>query len=83
MRSLIAGVLALLMVGCCGNLSRETAYHDGVKQYAIESGLLSEYEAYVKADPKLKDDTKKIRVGTATEFRKLIDTEEGSLKKDR
>jgi hypothetical protein len=57
MRSLIAGVLALFMVGCCGSLSRESANHDGVKQYTLESGMTSEYEAYVKADPKLKDDT--------------------------
>jgi len=81
MRSLIAGVLALLMVGCCGNLSREAAYHDGVKEYTLKSGMTDEYEAYVKADPKLKDDTKKIRLGTATGLRKLIAQEEESLKK--
>jgi len=83
MRSLIAGVLALFMVGCCGSLSRESAYHDGVKQYTLEAGMTSEYEAYVKADPKLKDDTKKIRLGTAQGLRKLIAQEEESLKKDK
>ena len=83
MRSLIAGVLALFMVGCCGSLSREAAYHDGVKQYAIESGMTAEYEAYVAADPKLKEETKKIRLGTATGLKKLIAQEEESLKKDK
>jgi hypothetical protein len=83
MRSLIGGILALLMVGCCGNLSRESAYHDGVKQYTIESGMVSEYEAYITADPKLKDDTKKIRLGTAAGLKKLIAQEEESLKKDK
>lgn len=81
MRSLIACALTLLMVGCCGNLSREAAYHDGVKQYALESGMLNEYEAYVAADPKLKDETKKIRKGTSEGLRKLIAQEEQSLKK--
>jgi len=45
--------------------------------------MTSEYEAYVKADPKLKDDTKKIRLGTAQGLRKLIAQEEESLKKDK
>lgn len=82
MRSLIIGVLALLATGCCGNLSREAAYHEGVKEYTLKSGLLDEYEAYVAADPKiLKDDTRKIRKGTAQDLRKLIAQEEASLQK--
>lgn len=74
-------ILALACAGCCGTLSREVAFHDGVKQYAIKSGLLDEYEAYIKADPNLKDTTKKIRTGTAQKFRALIATEEEVLKK--
>jgi len=81
MRILISGVLALFMVGCCGSLSREAAYHDGVKQYTIESGMASEYEAYIEADPKLKPETKKIRKDTAAGLRKLIATEEAALQK--
>lgn len=81
MRSLITGVLALFMVGCCGNLSRESAYHDGVKQYTIESGMTAEYEAYIEADSKLKPETKKIRKDTAAGLKKLIATEEASLQK--
>jgi len=81
MRSLIIGVLSLCAVGCGGNLSRESAYHDGVKQYTIASGMTSEYEAYIEADPKLKPETKKIRKDTAAGLRKLIDQEEQSLKK--
>lgn len=81
MRSLIIGVLALCAAGCGGNLSRESAYHDGVKQYTISSGMLDEYEKYVDADPKLKDQTKKIRKDTSKDFRKLIDQEDQSLKK--
>ena len=81
MRILISGVLALFMVGCCGSLSREAAYHDGVKQYTIESGMTAEYEAYITADPKLKEETKKIRLGTAAGLKKLIATEEAALQK--
>lgn len=81
MRILISGVLALLMVGCCGTMSRESAYHDGVKQYTVESGMTAEYEAYIDADPKLKPETKKIRKDTAAGLRKLIATEEAALQK--
>lgn len=82
MRILISGVLALFMVGCCGTLSRETAYHEGVKEFTLKSGLLDEYEAYVAADPKIiKEDTRKIRKGTAQDLRKLIATEEAALQK--
>ncbi len=81
MRILISSVLALLMVGCCGTLSREAAYHDGVKQYTVESGMTAEYEAYIDADPKLKPETKKIRKDTAAGLKKLIATEEAALQK--
>ena len=75
-------VLVLLLSGCCGILSREVAFHDGVKQYAIESGMLKEYEAYIDADPNLKESTKKIRKGTPAGLRALIAQEEEALKKD-
>lgn len=81
MRSLIIAVLALCAVGCCGSASREAAYHDGVKQYTTSSGMLDEYEKYIDADPKLKDDTKKIRKDTSKGLRALIAQEEQSLNK--
>jgi hypothetical protein len=77
----IVGLIAFAMTGCCSTLSRETAYHDGVKQYAVESGLLAEYEKYVEADAALKPETKVIRKATATGFRALITEEEKALKK--
>lgn len=83
MRSILIGaVLALCTAGCCGNLSREAAFHDGVKQYTIESGMLDEYEKYVDADPKLKPETKEIRKDTSKGLRKLIAQEGEALKKD-
>lgn len=83
MKTMFLVILTLSSVGCCGTLSRETAFHDGVKQYAISSGLLAEYEKYVDADPKLKDETKKIRKDTSKGFKALIDQEEKALGKDR
>ncbi len=95
MRLLIAVVLSLSVVGCCKNLSREGAYHDGVKQYALESGLLEQHDAYIDADPRWvakdgddsetkarKERTKKIRKGTTAGFRKLIAEEEKALDKE-
>lgn len=82
MRSLMVGILALCAVGCCGNASREAAFHDGVEQYAVKSGMLDEYEKYVDADPKIKDETKKIRKDTSKGLRALIAQEGESLKKD-
>lgn len=76
MRSLIVGILTLCAVGCCGVSSREAAFHDGVKQYTVSSGMLDEYDRYVDADPKLKDDSKKIRKDTSKGLRALI-VEEG------
>jgi hypothetical protein len=83
MRSLLIGVLTLCATGCCGNLSREAAYHDGVKQYALESKMLDEYEVYVDVDPKIiKPETRKIRKDTAKGLRALIAEEEKALKKN-
>lgn len=82
-KALIAfmAVLAIACTGCCSNLSREGAYHDGVKQLVIESGLLDEYEAYLEADTSIKAGTKKIRKDTPVELRLLIAEEEKALKK--
>ncbi len=74
--------LALLSSGCCGVLSREAAFLDGVKQYTTESGMLKEYEAYIDADPNLKASTKEIRKDTPAGLRALIAQEEEALKKD-
>ena len=72
-----------ILTGCpAANLQRENAYHDGVKQYALESGLLEEYDKYIDADPSLKPNTKKIRKQTSAGFRALIATQEEALKKD-
>ncbi len=77
----ILAVLGFLVLsGCCGTLAREKAFHDGVKQYAVASGLLDEYEKYVDADAKLKPETKTIRKDTAKGFRALIAQEEKALK---
>ena len=75
-------LLALLSSGCCGVLSREAAFLDGVKQYSIESGLLKEYDAYIDADPNLKATTKTIRKQSSAGLRALIAEEEKALKKD-
>lgn len=77
---LMALAIALVGTGCCGSASREAAFHDGVKQYAIESGMLDEYEKYVDADPKLKDDSKKIRKATSAGLRALVAQEGKALK---
>lgn len=91
----VAAVLAFSLAGCCKNLSREGAYHDGVKQYAIESGLLDKYEGYLDADPRLnpqdgdddatlerKKNSKRIKKATPSEFRLLIAEEEKALDKE-
>lgn len=83
MRKLLAAcVLALMCSGCLKTLQREVAYHDGVKQYTIKSGMLDEYEAYLEADPSLGETTKKIRKATPAGLRALIAEEEKALKKD-
>lgn len=96
MRKILIGcILALACVGCCGTLAREAAYHDGVKQLTIESGMIAEYEKYLDADPKLnpqagdddatkdrKKNTKRIRKNTPKELRALIAEEDKALKDD-
>ncbi len=81
-KALIAFAVVVITTcsGCRSNLSREGAYHDGVKQLVIESGLLDEYEGYLEADASIKEGTKKVRKGTATELRALIAEEDKALK---
>lgn len=81
MRMALAVTLAILTAGCCGVTSREKAFYDGVKDYTVDSGMLSEYEKYVDADPALKPETKKIRKDTSKGLRALIDEEGKALKK--
>lgn len=84
MRKILSAILATAVAvaasGCCSVLSREAAFLDGVKQYSIESGLLSEYEKYVDADPSIKPETKTIRKNTASGLKALIAEEEKALK---
>jgi hypothetical protein len=82
MKTVFLVFLLASSIGCCGTLSRETAYHDGVKQYTVESGMLTEYEAYIEADAKLKPETKVIRKNTSKGLRALLAQEEKALKKD-
>lgn len=96
MRKILAVcVLALGVSGCCGVLSRERAYHDGVKAYAIDSGLLGEYERYVDNDLRMtvkegdsdetrkkKNQARKIRHQTVQGFRALIAEEDRALEKE-
>jgi len=77
----LALTLAASSVGCCGVSSREQAFHDGVKQYVIASGLADEYDRYIDADPKLKDDTKRIRKDTTKGLRALIAEEGKAIEK--
>ncbi len=78
----VACVLALTCSGCLKTLQREVAFHDGIKQEVLKSGLLDEYEAYLEADPVLGKTTKKIRKGTATAIRALIAEQEKAFEKD-
>lgn len=73
--------LAILCSGC-GTLSREVAYHEGVKEYAIKSGLLDEYDKYLEADPNLADTTKTIRKQSSEGLRALIAAEEAAIKEE-
>ena len=65
---LIAIVLVGLMVGCA---SPDPLLVKGVSGYT--DVILPEYEAYIKADPKLSDTTKKIRLDSAAGLRRLLE----------
>lgn len=84
LKILAAFMIALAASGCRGgDLTREKAFHDGVKAYTVDSGMLKEYQQYVEADPALKPETKKIRKDTATGLVRLIDEEGNALKKSK
>lgn len=61
------------MMGCCIFESPNKAFVAGVDAGVNSSGLLDEYDKYLDADSKLKDDSKKIRHQTAASLRKLIE----------
>lgn len=71
-------ILVFGLVGCCAG--REAAFADGVEQYAVKSGLLAEYDAYIDADPNLKSETKRIRKDTSAGLRRLIDEEKRAIR---
>lgn len=68
----IAGLCPAIM-GCVLFESPNKAFVTGVDAGLNSSGLLDEYDKYIDADPKLKDDSKKIRHETATKLRKLVE----------
>jgi hypothetical protein len=70
----------LLFAGCCGNASREGAFHDAMEQGLVASKLLDQYEKYLDDDKVIKDDTRKIRKGTASKIREVLAEEKRALK---
>ena len=79
-QSFRGGCFAVLVVlaalgfsGCALFESPNKAFVAGVDAGVNSSGLLDEYDKYIDADPKLKDDSKKIRHQTAASLRKLIE----------
>lgn len=66
-----------LSVGMASCKSPEKAFVDGVDGYSTV--ILEEYDTYLKADTKLSEETKKIRLATSAGLRSLIET----AKKDR
>jgi hypothetical protein len=62
--------------------SPDEALVTGLEAQILESGLLDEYEAYIKADPQLKEGTKKIRLGTAAGVRELLKDARAAIKKE-
>lgn len=71
---------ALLLSACSSNVSREAAFYRGMKAELVESKFLKQAEAYIDADPKLKETSKKIRKGTVERIRALLETEKNALK---
>ena len=73
--SLLVFFVALLCsatTGCALFHKPDAAFIAGVDAGVNQSGFLDEYEKYVDGDPKLKDESKKIRHDTAAQLRKLI-----------
>lgn len=60
-------IVALLALGGC---SLNQDFVRGVDGYS--GVILPEYEEYVKQDPKLDDDSRRIRLQTSERFRKLV-----------
>lgn len=74
---LLVALLCSATTGCALFESPNKAFVMGVDQGVNASGLLDEYMAYVEKDTAIKAETKKIRLGTATELRDLIKTAKG------
>jgi hypothetical protein len=68
----IVAALCAATTGCALFKSPDKAFVTGVNAYAVDSGLLDEYDKYVDADPNLKPESKKIRHDSATGLRKII-----------
>jgi hypothetical protein len=68
-RAAVAFAVLTVAAGC-GSVNQKFA--EGVEGYTKE--ILPEYEAYVKADTKIKEDTRKIRLDSAAGLRRLIET---------
>lgn len=69
---LVVAFAALAMASGCGSVNQ--AFVDGVEASAVKSGLLAEYDAYVDADPKIKDpETRRIRKQSSARLRGLIE----------
>lgn len=70
----------LLFAGCCGNVSREGAFLDAMEQGLVASKLLEQYEKYLDDDKVIKDETRKIRKGTASKIKEVLAEEKRALK---
>lgn len=77
MKKIIAAVLCLGLIGCCG--TREAAFLDGVDQLVNKSGMMTEYQKYIENDPNLQPESKKIRKDTAERLKALIEEERKAL----
>jgi hypothetical protein len=68
----VIGALCAPMTGCALFHKPDAALVAGVDAGLNSSKLLDQYDAYVDADTKLTDDSKKIRKKTSADLRKLI-----------
>lgn len=66
-RTLVAVAFTALLAGC----SLNKAFVKSVNDYS--EAILPEYKQYIKRDPVLDDDTKRIRLQSAEKFQELID----------
>jgi hypothetical protein len=65
------GLAALLLAFCLAGCSVNATFVGAVDGYA--GVILPEYEIYLKADPRLDPDSKRIRLETVRRFRLLIE----------